>query len=184
MNLSALFLAAGDLEPRVFGLDGNTLVWIISHIINVSILAVIMTKILYKPVRNFMAKRSERILSSLENAANESAKAEELKATYEQKLADIDAERDSILAEAHKQAAESSRMLTDEAKEEANAIRAKAQSNVALEWERAQTEMKSAIIEVSAAMTAKIIKKELDSVAAGKIFDETVAELGEMSWRS
>ena len=162
----------------------NTLVWIVSHIINVSLLAFILSKILYKPVRNFMAKRSARISSALENAANESAKADELKALYEQKLQGIDAERDAILSDARALAAEASKRLVDEAKVEANAIRAKAQANVAMEWERAQAEMKGAIIEVSAAMSAKFIKKALDAETGGKLFDETIAELGELSWRS
>jgi F-type H+-transporting ATPase subunit b len=131
-----------------------------------------------------MAKRSERIAGQLEHAANEAAKADELKALYEQKLGGIEAERDAILGDAHAKAAESSRQLIDEAKAEAAAIRAKAQANVALEWERAQAEMKGAIIEVSAAMSAKFIRKAMDAEAGEKLFAETVSELGELSWRS
>jgi F-type H+-transporting ATPase subunit b len=168
----------------VFGLDTNTLIWIVSHIINVGLLAFILSKILYKPVRNFMAKRSERISSEIQRAASELAKADELKASYEQKLGAVDAERDAILAEAKAVADKASHQLIEEAKAEAAAIRAKANANVALEWERAQAEMKGAIIEVAAAMSAKFIKKALDAETGGRLFDETMAELGDMSWRS
>jgi F-type H+-transporting ATPase subunit b len=165
-------------------LNSQTLIQIVSHLINVGLLAFILSKILYKPVQNFMGKRSERIAGQLEFAAEEEAKAVELKALYEKKLRDIDAERGAILDEARKQAIDTSRQLLAEAKEEADSVRAKAQANVSMEWERAQEELKRAILEVSTAMTAKFITGTMDAETQEKLFAETVAELGELSWRS
>jgi F-type H+-transporting ATPase subunit b len=165
-------------------LNSQTLILVASHLVNVGLLAFILTKLLYKPVRKFMAARSERIAGQLSHAAEETAKAAELKILYEQKLREIEAERDVILDTARKQAVDSSRQLLAEAKEEADAVRAKAQANVAMEWESAQAEMKRAIIEVSAAMTAKFIAQAMDDDTRDKLFAETVKELGDLSWRS
>jgi F-type H+-transporting ATPase subunit b len=165
-------------------LNSQTFILILSHLFNVSLLAVILRFVLYKPVKKFMAGRSDRITGQLDYAAGEMAKADELKSLYEQKLAEIDAERNTILDEARKQATESSRHLLGEAKTEADAVRAKAQANIEMEWERAQAEMKQAIIEVSTAMTAKFITKIMDDKTRDELFAETVAELGELSWRS
>jgi F-type H+-transporting ATPase subunit b len=165
-------------------LNSQTLILVASHLVNVGLLAFILTKLLYKPVRKFMAARSERIAGQLSHAAEETAKAAELKVLYEQKLREIEAERDVILDTARKQAVDSSRQLLAEAKEEADAVRAKAQANVAMEWESAQAEMKRAIIEVSAAMTAKFIAQAMDDDTRDKLFAETVKELGDLSWRS
>jgi F-type H+-transporting ATPase subunit b len=165
-------------------LNSQTLILVASHLINVGLLAFILSKILYKPVQRFMAARSERIAGQLEHAAGETEKAEKLKTLYEQKLKDIGAERDAILDAARKQAADTSRQLLAEAKEEADAVRAKAQANAAMEWERAQDELKSAIIDVSAAMTVKFIAQTMDDKTREQLFAESVEELGAMSWRS
>jgi F-type H+-transporting ATPase subunit b len=182
--LQSFFVLTDTPEPWVFMLNSQTLIQVVSHIINVGLLAFILSKLLYKPVQKFMAGRSERVAGQLEHAAGEAAKAEELKTLYEQKLKEIDAERDGILDEARKQAVETSRELLAEAKAEADAVRSKAQANVEMEWERAQSEMKRAILEVSAAMTAKFIARTMDDETRESLFAETVKELGDLSWRS
>jgi F-type H+-transporting ATPase subunit b len=182
--LQSLFILTDTPEPWVFMLNSQTLIQVGSHLINVGLLAVILRFLLYKPVSKFMASRSENIAGQLSYAAEEMTKATELKALYEQKLQDIKAERDDILDAARKQAADTSRQILAEAKDEADSVRAKAQTNAAMEWERAQTEMKSAIIEVSAAMTAKFITQTMDDKTRDKLFAETVEELGSLSWRS
>ncbi|MCL2002380.1 MAG: ATP synthase F0 subunit B [Oscillospiraceae bacterium] len=184
--LNFLLSAAPALEPpnRLFGLDMQMWVSIGISLLNFSALAFVLSWLLYKPVRNFLAKRAEKIAGQLSHAAEEMEKATGLKTLYDQKLRDIDAERGAILDEARKQAADTSRELLAEAKAEADAVRAKAQANVKMEWERAQAEMKQAIIEVSAAMASKFISQVMDDDTRDKLFAETVAELGELSWRN
>ena len=171
-------------EGRLFGLDSQTLVQIIAQLINVCLLAFVLSKLLYKPVGEFMAKRSERIRDQLEHAADESAKAHELRTLYEQKLQEVDRERDAILDKAHRQAVENSRQLVAEAKTEADAIKTRSQDNVKMEWERAQAEMKLAILEISAAMAEKMVTLSIDKGTHERLFDETMAELEGVSWRS
>ncbi|MCL1807879.1 MAG: ATP synthase F0 subunit B [Oscillospiraceae bacterium] len=180
-----IVLTAEGLSPgRLFGLDQQTLLQAGSHLLNVGLLAIVLSWLLYKPVRNMMQKRTERIRDQLDHAADELAKAGELKALYEQKLRDIEKEKDVIIDAARKQATDTGRRLVEEAKEEAETVKTRAHANVEMEWEHAQSGMKQAILEVSAAMAGKMVAAALNKEAQEKLFDETMAELEGTSWRS
>ena len=168
----------------VFNLDSNTLFAIVFNLINVGVLAWVMAKFMYKPVQEFMRKRTERIQNQFHRARTEMDTAEALTAEYERKLSGIQRERDAILDEARKNAAETGRQLIAEAKKEADLMRARAAANIELEKERVQAEMRLAIIEVSAAMTAKFMARAIDKSVHDKLFDETMAELEDVVWRS
>jgi len=182
--LFTIVLASAAPEGRLFGLDGQTIIQVVAQLINVGFLAFVLSKLLYKPVGEFMAKRSERIRGQLEHAEDESAKAQELRSLYEQKLQEIGRERDAILDKAHRQALENGRQLLAEAKAEADGVKSRAQSSVKMEWERAQAEMKLAILEISAAMAEKMVTLSVDKDAHERLFSETMAELEGVSWRS
>ena len=177
-----LFLA-GVPEGRPFGLDSQTIVQIVANLINVSILAFFLARMLYRPVREILRKRTERIQGQLAQAAEDMEKAAELKSRYEQKIGEAQREREEILGEARKLAAEASSRLVAEAKKEAEAIKARAATNVDMEWERAEADMRTAIIEVSAVMAEKFVKLAINKETHDRLFDETMADLEGMTWR-
>ena len=180
MNIG-LFLSSVP-EGRPFGLDGQTVVQIVANLVNVGLLAAFMAFLLYRPVRDILQKRTNRIEGQMKQAEEEMAKAAELKLLYEQKLEDIDREREDILVEARKLAAETGRRLLAEAKKESEAVRERAVANVEMEWERAETDMRTAIIEVSAAMAEKFVTLAINKETHDRLFDETMADLEGMSW--
>lgn len=168
----------------MFGLDGQTLLQIIAQLINIAVLAFFLVKFLYKPVRNALNKRSEGIQTRLKEAEDETAKATELRLRYEQKIEEVQKERDEILSEARRQASETSQRLISEAKKEADAVKQRATANVELEWERAESDMRTAIIEVSSVMAEKMVTLAINKETRDKLFDEAMADLEGISWRS
>jgi F-type H+-transporting ATPase subunit b len=142
-----------------------------------------MAYLLYRPVREVLRKRTERIQGQLAQAEDDMLKATELKQLYESKLDDVQLERDEILSEARKLASETSQRLIAEARKEADAIRARATANVEMEWERAESEMRTAIIDVSAMMAEKFVTLAINKETHDKLFNETMADLEGMSWR-
>jgi len=167
---------------RVFGLDQQTLIQIGIQFFNVSLLAFVMARLLYKPVRDFMSKRADRIKVQMESAEDDMAKASELKAKYEKKIKDINMERDEILDTARKLATEKSKQLLAEAKSETDAIKARATQNIKMEQERAKEEMRQTIIEVSSAMAEKYITLAINKDAHDRLFAEAMSELKEMTF--
>ena len=174
-----------ELPPgRVFGLDSQTFISILAHLVNISILAFILAKVLYNPVRNFMQNRANRIGSQLNQAKEELERANVLKLEYEQKIKTIESERDEILETARKEAAESTKRTLAEAKKEADDILARAKTNIDHEWERNRAQMRLEIIDISADMTEKYLKRAIDKDTLDRLFAETMEELGEMAWRN
>ena len=176
--------AAAELPPgRVFGIDQATLINIIANVVNVAVLAAILAYLLYRPVRNILNKRTNRIQGQLLQAEEELEKATELRRKYEQKMEEVEREREEILGEARRVAADSSRRLVAEAKKEADTIRERAAANVEMEWERAENDMRTAIIDVSAVMAEKFVSLAINKETHDRLFQETVSDLEGMSWR-
>jgi len=164
-------------------LDTNTFVQVAANLVNLVILAVVLSFLLYKPVRNFLRKRTDRIQGQIAEAADELAKAEELKLRYEAKLEEVQSERDEILSEANRIAAEKSQRLIAEARKEADAIKARAATTAELEWERAESEMRNAIIEVSSVMAEKFVTLAINKETHDRLFEEALVDLEGVKWR-
>jgi len=170
-------------DGRVFGIDQQTLIQIIANVINVAVLAGFLAFLLYKPVRNILHKRTTKIQGQLTMAEEELEKATELRRKYEQRMEEVEREREEILGEARKVAADSSRRLLAEAKKEADTVRERAAANVEMEWERAENDMRTAIIDVSAVMAEKFVSLAINKETHDRLFDETISDLEGMTWR-
>lgn len=169
---------------QVFGLDMQTFRQVLAHIVTVGVLAFVLTKLLYKPIRGFLANRAEKIQSQLDTAATEVEKANALREEYESKLREIDTTRNEILEQARLQAAEAGERMTNEARAEADQIRDRAKADIAMEREQARTEMKHAIIDVSALMASKFMSNTIDRSTHDNLFEETMSELEGSPWQS
>ena len=170
-------------DGRPFGMDMDTVISAGANLVNVLVLAAALAFLLYRPVRDVLRKRTERIQGQLSQAEADMAKAEELRLQYEQKIEDVQREREEILGEARKSAAENSRRIIAEAKKEADALKERASANVELEWERADAEMRNAIIEISAIMAEKFVTLAINKETHDRLFAETVVSLEDMAWR-
>ncbi|MCL2857025.1 MAG: F0F1 ATP synthase subunit B [Oscillospiraceae bacterium] len=177
-----MFLLSTVPDGRVFGLDQQTLISIGINLFNVIILAVLLSWLLYNPVRKFMAARTARIASQIEGAARQAQDAEQLRVEYEQKIAEIAVEREEILEGARKMAAENAKQTLAAAKAEADGVRERAADEIEHERERVRAEMKQVIIEVSTAMTEKILVASVDDAVYERMFDATVSEMENAKW--
>jgi F-type H+-transporting ATPase subunit b len=177
-----VFILSPDLGGRVFGLDLQTAIQIGIMLFNASVLAAVLSKILYKPVQNFLKKRAEGIATQLEKAKSDMAEASELKARYETNLKDIEQERVSILETARKVAAEQTKETLIDAKKEADAIRARASIDIKNEQEQAREVLRLHIIEVASAMAEKVVTHTVDKETQDRLFNETLKELEEAAW--
>jgi len=184
LNPQIMFLLQSVPDGRVFGLDGQTLVGIIIQLINVGMLAFFLSKILYNPVRNYMANRAARIQDQISAAEKDKADANEMKALYESKVKEINKERDEILETARKQAAERSKQLLAEAKAEADSLKARAAHEIDVEKKRAMDSVKEAIIDISSAMATRVVKHTITRETQEQLFNEAMAEVDSAVFRA
>ena len=161
----------------MFGLELQTFIQMLPNSINVIVLAVVMSKLLYNPVRKILNDRAERIATQLAEATEAQAAAAELKAEYEEKLKAMGEERAQILEEARQLAAERRDQLLATAKNEASEIKEAANKDINSERERVKDEVYQAIVDISTDMAAKLINTTIDQNAHDKLFGEAMAAL-------
>jgi len=171
-------------EGRVFGLDLQTLISIGIQLLNGMILAAALSFILYKPVKEFMRKRTERIQSKMDDADATMDKANELIAEYDRKLTEIDKERMVILEAARLKAADQRKTILEEAKREADELRKRSVASIAEDRERLKEEARFYIIELASLMANKYIRQNIDDKTQDKLFEEAVAQLEGAQWQS
>ena len=176
-------LSTAPESSSLFSMELQTVLQAVANIINVGVLAAVLAYLLYKPVRDILNKRTNRIQGQLIQAEEELEKATELRKKYEQRMDDIEREREDILSEARKIAADSSKRLLADAKKEADTIKERAAANVEMEWERAENDMRTAIIDVSAVMAEKFVSLAINKETHDKLFEETISDLEGMTWR-
>jgi F-type H+-transporting ATPase subunit b len=177
---------ANNLVPRgrIFDLDPQTVISSVIVLVNVALLAFIMSKLLYKPVRQFLFDRTNRIRDQIRQAEEAAQSAGAMKAEYEQAMKGVDKERNEILEMARKLAADRTREQVSEARHEAETIKNRAMREIEREREQAGDEIKRAVIDISTLMVSKFLTKEIDAETHERLFAETMAELEGMAWHN
>ena len=150
--------------------------------LNVIIMIGFLAYLLYKPVKNFMNKRAERVSAQIGSAEASHREAMVLKKDYETKLLEIDKERAEVLDTAKAKAVARSEEIIRDARSEADLIRGRAESDIGLEVERVQDEMRTRLIELSAAMAGRFIRSSLSADEHSRLVDEALADMGDVRW--
>jgi F-type H+-transporting ATPase subunit b len=171
-------------DGRVFGLDAQTLISIGIQLLNGIILALALGFILYNPVKEFLRNRAEGIQKKIDDSDAAMLKAKELIAEYDAKLTDIDKERLEILEAARLKASEESKLILEDAKVEAEAIKRRSLDSVSADKKRLKEETRIHIIELASLMAQKYITQNIDDETQDKIFEESLAKMEEVKWQS
>jgi F-type H+-transporting ATPase subunit b len=155
----------------------DTFISMIFPLISFIVLVLIMAKLLYKPVQRILKNRADRVEQDMQDAADKSAKAQELYLEYEQKVKDIESERTAILDATRKQANDHKVAILEAAKIEAQELKDRASRDINTERERIKEEVHQAIVEISTDMAEKLISVNIDKNAHSKLFAEAMADL-------
>lgn len=169
---------------RLLGLDAQLIHDAILLMINIFFLFVLLSYLLFEPVRNFLNKRRDKIQNDLDTAANNKQDALALKAEYEAKLKDINKEAEEIMSDARKKAKGQEAEIIAEARAEAQRIIARAQNEIVLEKKKALDDMKKEVVSIASLMAAKALSESISTEAQNALIDETLKEMGESTWLS
>ena len=171
-------------EGRLFGLDYQLLLDATITAVNVFILFLLLSYILFKPLRAMLKKRQDKITSDRENAESDKKEASALKAEYEARLKDAHKEAEAILNDARKTAMHNEQKIIDEAKAEAARIIERANVEAELEKQKVADEVKQQIVTVAAVMASKLVARSIDEKDSNALIEETLNEMGEKTWLS
>ena len=169
---------------RLFDLDFQLLHDAIITAVAVFVLFLAMSYLLFKPVREFLKKRQDKIQNDLDLAAKDKADAHSLKEEYEAKMAGAQKDADDILSAARQKAVKNEEQIVAQAKEEAAGIIRQAHNEVELEKRKAADDIKTQIIDVAQALAGKVVAAGIDTSVQESLVEETLKEVGDSTWQS
>ncbi len=148
-------------------------------LVNLVILFLLIKKFLYKPVKKMLESRQSTIDGTYSEA--EKAKAEALadKAAYEEKLSGAKGEAEAIIQNAVTLAKARESEIVADAREEAASILHEARENAELELKRAEDMIRDEIVDVSALLTEKMLRREINAEDHKELIDSFIEEIGD-----
>ena len=165
---------------RIIGFDQQLLIQIGFQFFNSLVCFFILYMLLYKPLKNFMAKRTKKISSELEEAKKKLSEANDLKLKYEYCLKDIEAKRNEILEVAHYKATENKNLIINKAYEEAEKIKEQAKLESLQNQKQMHDEFKKQIINVSWIVITDVLKNNIDDVTHEKLNQDCLKKIEDL----
>ena len=169
---------------RLFDLDFQLLHDAGILAISVFVLFLFLSYLLFNPARKMLKDRQNKIKTDIDTANADKEEAAALKLQYDEKLKNIEKEAEAILSEARQKAIKNEARIIDEAKEEASRIIRHAQEEAELERKRAMDDMKQEMITIASMMAGKVVAASIDTTVQDALVEETLKEMGDVSWRS
>ncbi len=153
----------------------------IAMICNLFIQVYLIKRFLFKPINAMLEKRKALADAQIQDAVKAKDEAEAMKAEYEQNMQEAKAKAGEILATAQKTATLQSEEMLRDASQQAAALKAKAESDIAQEKRKAVNEIKDEIGGMAMEIAGKVIERELNEEDHAKLIDEFISNVGEAS---
>ena len=146
--------------------------------LNLIILYLILRKILFKPVTEFMENRTKSIQDSIKDSEKQKADAEDMKRKYEKQLKEAKADSEKIIDEATAKANRISDKVIDDAKQEAQLILADARIEIEHEREQMIKAVRNEVAGLALAAATKVMEANMDKESNRVLVDKFLDEAG------
>ena len=152
---------------------------IVFSLLNLVIIFLIATFLLYKPVKKMLNERQKTIDSAYQRASDAENEANEHKEAYENKLKDAKNEANNIISSAVSTATAREKEILADAKDEGERIVMQARQSAELEIKKAEETIKNEIVDVSFELTEKLLSREINEKDHESLIDSFINEIGE-----
>lgn len=146
---------------------------------NLLVLYLFLKKILFKPMKNMIDQRQKEVDDMYKNAEDAETQANEMKASYEEKLSHANEESEEILKTALRRAQLKEEEILRDAQVEASRICERAEEQIALEKKRALAEVKDEVSGMAVEIAGAIIGREVSEKEHAEFIDSFIDNVGE-----
>lgn len=150
---------------------------LITQIVTFLAAMVIVWKLFWGPLTQFMRERSQRIANDLQKAESGRHEIEALEAEYHRRIAEVETQARQEIQEALAKGNRAKEQLLEEARAEAKHILEKTQQDLAQEREKVLRELRTRITDISLAAVERLLGEGLDASAQKKLLDRFVSEV-------
>jgi F-type H+-transporting ATPase subunit b len=149
---------------------------LIAQVVNFGILALVLIKLVYKPLIKVLDEREAMVKDAHEKSSNIESRMQEIKELEEKILAEARQNSQKLIKDAEVSAHELKNKLTEEAHLSAEKIVKEAQAKLALEQGKRDEELKKEIKSIIALAIEATVGKYIDSSAKSKLTEEAHKE--------
>ena len=153
-------------------------------LISTLLIVLIVKKFFWNYVRQYLEQRQAFIQSQLDESKANLQESEKLKTQYEEKMANAKQEALDLISAAKNTASREAGEIVSKARDEAPAIKEKAEMEIEHEKAQVREQLKEEISEVAFLAARKIVEKELDESTHKKYVEDFIDEAGEQTWQA
>ncbi|MBS3792412.1 F0F1 ATP synthase subunit B [Candidatus Bipolaricaulota bacterium] len=150
---------------------------IVANWINFAILVAVLSWLLFRPAKEFIQEKRERIKSRIDSAQEREKTAEELKAQRQQELKEARERRQEIIGEAEERADKIVEEAREEAEEQASRIVDRAKKEAEQERREALKELKEQYVGLSMVGAERVLQREIDREDHEKFLDSLFEDI-------
>ena len=151
---------------------------IAAQIIGFILLWIVLARFLFRPVLALLGSREQDIKTTYDTAESTRAKAEELQADYEKRLAGIEAEARSRIQAAVKEAEEAKSQIISEARSRSEDILRRGQEDLAREREKTLAEIREQVVDIAISAAGKVIGESMDEPRQRRLVNDFIDRIG------
>ena len=159
---------------------GINLGYLISQIVNFTLLAALLYFVAYKPVLRMLDDRSARIKKGLEDAEEASRRAAQMEQEFEQRMAEARREGQEIIAQSTQMSEKARQEILAAARGEARLEIDKAKEEIVREREMAMAEIRQQVADLSLTISEKVIGEALDEQRQRRLIEEFLEQTEEL----
>jgi len=159
------------MDNPLVQLDPGLFIW---TILTFLVLLTVLAKFAWKPLLNMLKEREEHIRSSLDDAEKAQNELAKLNAEGSDIVNKARAEAQSILAEAKASSIKLKEDTLNEAKNQSKSILAEAENRIKIEKDKAISEIKTEVVDLSLTIAEKLISKNISKDDNQAIIDESL----------
>ena len=153
-------------------------------LISTLLIVLIVKKFFWNYVRQYLEQRQAFIQSQLYESKAKLQESEKLKTQYEEKMANAKQEALDLISAAKNTASREAGEIVSKARDDAHAIKEKAEMEIEHEKAKVREQLKEEISEVAFLAARKIVEKELDESTHKKYVEDFIDEAGEQTWQA
>lgn len=178
-----LFAATGGghgapAGPTIWGIP--TAKWwdLLWRTLNFAVLAIVLAKLLSKPIANGLKGRRQSIREEFEDLEDRKAEADKVYQEYEEKLSSIEQEIDEIIKNAIAQGEAEKERIIEDGKRAAKDMKRQAEMAIQHELAAAKLKLREDVANQAVVMAEELIKKNLQETDQVKLIEDYLTKVG------
>jgi len=146
--------------------------------LNFAVLAIVLAKLLSKPIANGLKGRRQSIREEFEDLEDRKAEADKVYQEYEEKLSSIEQEIDEIIKNAIAQGEAEKERIIEDGKRAAQDMKRQAEMAIQHELAEAKLKLREDVANQAVVLAEELIRKNLQGPDQVKLIEDYLAKVG------